>query len=82
MAWGLRPAIAGTAVAGLFLEVILATSTAYVSARPVKGSASIREGLHVGSPIGAKLIRWMSSRHSEFTASLQRDADRAYAIQV
>jgi hypothetical protein len=47
MAWELRPAIAGTAVAGLFLGVILATSTARASARPVKGSASI-----VAPPIG------------------------------
>jgi hypothetical protein len=48
MAWGLHPAIAGTAVAGLFLGVILAISTAHASARPVKGSASIWEDLRVG----------------------------------
>ncbi|NJO34557.1 MAG: hypothetical protein HC869_16925 [Rhodospirillales bacterium] len=77
MAWELHPAIAGTAVAGLFLGVILATSTAHASTRPVKGSASTREGLRVGSPIGANWIRRTSSRDSEFAASLLSDADRA-----
>lgn len=41
MAWELRPSIAGTAAAGLYLALTLVTSTAHADARPVNGRASV-----------------------------------------